>query len=74
MKKVLFLTFVFASLAFARMSAKHQIVSPPNSASFIKVSHGVVSAQDYIEDDLSAQWKKRRHKRRKKTRGRQRGR
>ena len=73
MKKILILLFVFASFSFARMSAKHKIVSPPHSNSFIGVGSGVVTAKDYIEEDLSVQWK-RRHKRRKKTRGRQRGR
>jgi len=73
MKKVLILLFVFASFSYARMSAKHQIVSPPSGVSFINVGCGLVSAKDYIEEDFSAQWK-RRHKRRKKTRGRQRGR
>ena len=73
MKKILILLFVFASFSFARMSGKHQIVSPPHSGSFVGIGSGVVTAKDYVEDDLSVLWK-RRHKRRKKTRGRQRGR
>ena len=73
MKKFLILAFIFASFSFARISEKHCIVSPPTASSFVKTGLGLVSAKDFIEEDLSIKWK-RRHKRRKKSRGRQRGR
>ena len=73
MKKVLFMVFLFASFAFARMSTKHQIVSPPSNATLMGVESGFICAKDYVDDGNSTQWK-RRHKRRKKSRGRQRGR
>ena len=73
MKKVLFLTIIVGSFSFGRVSERHAIVSPPNSSSFTKSGFGVVSAKDYLEEDISLKWK-RRHKRRKKSRGRQRGR
>ena len=61
MKKVLFVMFIFASFALARVSTKHQIVSPPSNASLMGLDSGLICAKDYVDDGNSTQWK-RRHK------------
>ena len=73
LNKMIVLSAIVLSFAFARTSGNHRIVVAPDDSVDLKATCGLVSAKECVDNNQSTKWK-RRHKRRKKTRRPQRGR